>query len=334
MKNYIDRYIYAVTKRLPESVREEVKSELLANINDMLPENPTSADIEKVLKTLGHPRILAKNYETKERYVISPWFYTDYIQTLKIVMIIVVAISVATGFFDAIINIEAQSLFLQIVEVFASIISNAFSGAIRAFAWVTIIFWIIDYVARNSKGEGSWDLKDLPDVPKINNKAKISKTESIIGLIIGTVFSIIFIIILIDYTNVIGIYDDGVMITQIFNTSVTNTFIIFFIISAIISIIVSLLKIYYGEWKLNLAILYTAFEILSTVLFLIFINHPQLILPEVFDTIAFYMELDSLSVIEGFEKGVRFITGFVVVVVFIDLTATWFKTLKSIQQNK
>ena len=333
MKNYIERYIYSVTKRLPESVREEVKSELLANINDMLPEESSDDDIERVLKTLGHPRILAKNYETKERYVISPWFYADYIQTLKIVMTIVVSISIAIGFFDAIINLEAQNLFRQIVDVFASIVANAFDGLIAAFAWVTVIFWIIDHAARNSKKEATWDLKDLPDVPKINNKAKISKTESIIGLIIGTVFSIIFIIILIDYMDVIGIYDDGMMITQIFNTSITNTFIVFFIISAIISIVVSLLKIYYGEWKLNLAILYTAFEILSTVLFLIFINHPQLILPEVFDTIAFYMEIDSASVIEGFEKGVRFLTGFIAVVVFIDLSSTWFKTFKSIQQK-
>jgi len=333
MKNYIERYIYAVTKRLPEAVREEVKSELLSNINDMLPNNPKSDDIENVLKTLGHPRILAKNYETKERYVISPWFYADYIQTLKIVMIIVVAIFVTTGFFDAIINLEAQNLFRQILDVFAKIISSALNGIVTSFAWVTAIFWIIEYVARNSKGDATWELKDLPEVPKINNKAKISKTESIIGLILGTIFSIIFIIILIDYMEVIGIYDDGMMITQIFNTTVTNTFIVFFIISAVISISVSLLKIYYGEWKLNLAILYTAFEILSTALFLIFINHPQLILPEVFDTIAFYMELDSVSVIEGFDKGVRFLTGFVVVVVFIDLTATWFKTLRSIQKK-
>ncbi|MBU1144093.1 MAG: hypothetical protein KKH92_10700 [Firmicutes bacterium] len=333
MKNYIERYIYAVTKRLPEKVRAEVKNELQANINDMLPEKPTDEDIEKVLKTLGHPRVLAKNYETKERYVISPWFYADYISTLKIVMTIVVAVFVTIGFFEAIINLEQQGLFHQIVDVWASIISGAFNGVVTAFAWVTAIFWIIEHAAKTSNCEATWDLKDLPEVPKVNHKAKISKTESMIGLILGTIFSAIFIIILMNYMNVIAIYDDGVIVTQIFNTSVTDTFIIFFIISAVISIAVSLLKIYYGEWKINLAILYTAFEILSTVLFLIFINHPQLILPEVFDTIAFYMEIGSAEVVAGFEKGIRIFTIFVSVVVFIDLSATWFKTLKSIEQK-
>jgi hypothetical protein len=333
MKNYIERYIYAVTKRLPEAVREEVKSELQANINDMLPNNSTEADVEKVLKTLGHPRILAKNYETNERYVISPWFYADYINTLKIVMTIVVSIFITLGFLDGIINLEQNSLFLQIVDIWAKIFSNAFQGVLVSFAWVTAIFWLIEHFARKSNCDASWELKDLPDVPKVNNKAKISKTESIVGLIIGTIFSIIFIIILIDYMDVIGIYDAGVIVTQIFNTTVTNTFIIFFIISAVISIVVSLLKIYYGEWKINLAILYTAFEILSSVLFLIFINHPQLILPEVFDTIAFYMEIGSIEVINGFERGIRILTIFISVVVFIDLCATWFKALKSIKQK-
>ena len=333
MKNYIERYIYAVTKRLPEEVREEVKQELQANINDMLPKNPTDDDIEKVLRTLGHPRVLAKNYETKERYVISPWFYADYISTLKIVMTIVISIYITIGFLNGIIHLEQNNLFMQIVDVWSKIFSNAFQGALVSFAWVTVIFWLIEHFARNSKCEDEWKLKDLPEIPKVNNKAKISKTESIIGLILGTVFSILFIIILMDYTDVIGIYDDGVMITQIFNTAVTNTFIVFFIISAVISVVVSLLKIYYGEWKLNLTILYTAFEILSTVLFLIFINHPQLILPEVFDTIAFYMELDSVDVIDGFAKGIRIFTIFVSVVVFIDLASTWFKTFKSIQNK-
>ncbi len=333
MKNYIERYIYAVTKRLPEEVREEVKNELQANINDMLPENPSDEDIEKVLKTLGHPRVLAKNYETKERYVISPWFYADYIYTLKIVMTIVISIFIMIGFLEGIINLEPNNLFMQIVDVWAKIFSNAFQGMLISFAWVTAIFWAIEHSARKSKCEDTWKLKDLPEIPKVNNKAKISKTESIIGLIIGTVFSILFIVILIDYMDVVGIYDNGIIVTQIFNTAVTNTFIVFFIISAVISIVVSLLKIYYGEWKLNLAILYTAFQILSTVLFLIFINHPQLILPEVFDTIAFYMEIDSVNVIAGFEKGVRIFTIFVSVVVFIDLASTWFKTFKSIEKK-
>lgn len=87
MKKIIERYIYAVTKRLPERMRDEVKEELNANIHDMLPKNPTDQDIDELLHKLGHPRELARNYHGEDRYVISPLFYDDYIQVLKIVSI-------------------------------------------------------------------------------------------------------------------------------------------------------------------------------------------------------------------------------------------------------
>ena len=40
MANLIDKYIYEVTRRLPEKDREDVKKELAANIYDMLRDNP------------------------------------------------------------------------------------------------------------------------------------------------------------------------------------------------------------------------------------------------------------------------------------------------------
>lgn len=39
MNNLIERYVYDVTRRLPEKDRDEVSSELKSNIYDMLPEN-------------------------------------------------------------------------------------------------------------------------------------------------------------------------------------------------------------------------------------------------------------------------------------------------------
>ena len=84
----IKRYVYDVTRRLPENQREEVGKELQANINDMLPNDPTEEDIKKVLVELGEPRILASSYRQKPRYLISPEWMDDYFQTLKIVMIV------------------------------------------------------------------------------------------------------------------------------------------------------------------------------------------------------------------------------------------------------
>lgn len=326
MKHMIERYIYAVTKRLPEKMREEVKEELTANINDMLPEHPTDEDIDRVLHQLGHPRELAKNYRGEDRYLISPLFFDDYIQTLKIVAIIFLAISLVFGTIDAVLNIEAESIFGSIVEVFAKVISNSFSSVVSAFTWVTIIFWGIDTAARHHKFP-EWKVKDLPDLPKPHT-SKISRLESTIGLILGTFFNAVFIVLLYRYLDVIGIYENTVMVQQLLNPAVVNPFIIYFVISAIIGIFVSMMKLQYGEWRISLAAIYTFYEILSTTLFIIFMNADGLFLSGVYTTIGGYFS-QSPEVIQGyFDNGIRAITIFSIVMVSIDLIVTWVKTLK------
>lgn len=326
MKQMIERYIYAVTKRLPENMRDEVKEELSANIRDMMSENPSDEEIDRVLHDLGHPRELAKNYRGQERYVISPLFYDDYLQVLKIVAIIFLAVTLVFGSIDAIMNVEAHSIFGGIVEVFAKIVSNAFSAFVSAFAWVTLIFWGIDYAARNKKWP-EWKLSDLPDLPKPNT-IKISRVESIVGLVFGTVFSAIFLVFLIRYIHLVGIYVDGELVVQIFNSQITDQFIVFFVISAVIGFMVSLLKINYGEWRIGLASIYTAHEILSIVLFLIFIHTEGLILYEAFEQVGIYFNLSASAVQGHFESGVTGFTVFISIMVSIDLISTWIKTLK------
>lgn len=326
MKNIIERYIYAVTKRLPENMREEVKEELKGNIYDMLSQNPSDEEIDKVLHELGHPRELAKNYRGQDRYVVSPLFYDDYIQVLKIVAIIFVAISLVFGTFDAIINVEATSVIGGIAEVFAKIIANTFSSFVNAFAWTTLIFWIIDYAVRNKKLP-EWKLNDLPDLPSPKT-TKISRVETLIGLVLGTAFSAVFIIFLIRYIDLVGIYENGVMVAQIFNPEVTNQFIVFFIISAVIGFIVSLMKLQFGEWRVSLAIMYTAQELMSTILFIIFIRMDNLILNEAFVRVGSYLDLSGDVIQSNFEKGVTGFMIFIIIIVTIDLISTWVKTLK------
>ena len=52
MSDLIERCLYDVTRRLLESERDEVRRELMANISDMLPDNPAERDIADVLTSL------------------------------------------------------------------------------------------------------------------------------------------------------------------------------------------------------------------------------------------------------------------------------------------
>lgn len=69
MKNDLtERYIYAVTRRLPRKQREDVSMELRGLIDDMLDERcgdvvPTEKDIRVVLTELGTPQELYARYD-------------------------------------------------------------------------------------------------------------------------------------------------------------------------------------------------------------------------------------------------------------------------------
>ena len=93
----IERYIYAVTKKLPSRMREDVSKELSSLISDMLESRcgeikPTDKDIRVILTELGTPSELANNYlPDKINYLIGPEYYHAY----KMILLIVIA---ATSF--------------------------------------------------------------------------------------------------------------------------------------------------------------------------------------------------------------------------------------------
>lgn len=72
----IERYIYAVTQKLPQSQREDIAVELRGLIEDMVEERVgDTADekvVEEVLLELGSPREMALKYTGKKRYLIGP----------------------------------------------------------------------------------------------------------------------------------------------------------------------------------------------------------------------------------------------------------------------
>jgi hypothetical protein len=327
MNQWIERYIYAVVKRLPESMKKEVSEELRANISDMLSDKPTDDEIELVLKKLGNPRVLANNYRGKERYVVSPLFYDDYINVLKIVFIIFAVFSVVFGAIDAVISLDSSNLFEMIFEVFGAVISGLFEGLFQAFAIVTIIFWIISYVSQKSTCD-EWKVKDLPEIPKASS-AKIGRTGSVVGLIFGVTFSVIWVAILMRYLDYFGIYNNGTYLAPIFNQNVTDMFIPYYIASAIFVLIVSLLKIYYAEWRLEVTIPYTAYQILSAILAMVFITYPGLIHPDLFSWIATSVETTVPEVINGFTQGMKGFAVFIAIVTGLDVMGTWYKTLKA-----
>lgn len=331
MKDMIERYVYAVTRQLPESIQEEVKEELQANIHDMLPGNATPEDTESVLKTLGHPRDMAAKYQPEDRYLISPRYFADYLYTLKIVIIIFVLIKFAGGTIEAVIGHSSDHVFDLIGNVIGVIFDSIFDGLFTAFAVVTIIFFIIEYAQRGTQSE--WNVKDLPELPK-ENTLDISRTATVFSIIFTVSFSLVFILILMDYHRLIGIYADGELIAPFFNPDAIDTYIPLFIGALIIALFSHVLRLIDGCWMMRTAITYTIHELIDLILLALFLSTSGLILPEFHVELAHIMDLTAEEVARGFEVGFNVLIAIVSIITIIDLSVLWYKIIRHDQKQK
>jgi hypothetical protein len=216
----IERYIFAVTQRLPEKERVEVNKELHDVIEDMLTERTqenqaSQADVEGVLRELGHPKDLAVQYRDHERYLISPLMFERYMTALKVVLLAVVAAMTVLFVIDTITS-TASAGFEHLLSYFVSLFSV---GAI-CFVWITLIFAWIDYRQKGNSGiedrlkNKSWTPSSLPPIPDRNEKRKMSEPVT------GILLTVLFTVICVYATELIGVWrfsDEGRVIIPFLN---------------------------------------------------------------------------------------------------------------------
>lgn len=207
----IDRYIYAVTQRLPEQQREDIKRELQSLIEDMLEERiPTGQvskeDVESILLELGHPNELAAKYRGYERYLIGPMLIDTYFTTLKIVLASIVIGLTAVFIIDIFLSNSGQ------LDPVTSYLASLVTGAAQGFAWVTVVFAWMEYrqrrnIASNSSKNKAWKSSDLPLIP--DAKMKIKRIRPILSIF----FTIVVMVICLYLTDLLGIwrYHDGTL---------------------------------------------------------------------------------------------------------------------------
>lgn len=272
----INRYIHAVTHRLPEKKRRDIGEELRSIIEDMLEQHqgpePQEEKVCKVLEELGNPDTLANNYRGAKQYLIGPGLYCTYLTVLKIVLGgVFIGVSIA-GLVGSILT-QGQN----IAEAIGSYISTVFAGLMQAFAWITIGFAIAEYHgAKIPQVEGvkEWSIADLPDIP--DKKAVIPRSESIAGIVFTTLFLILFWSAL----NLIGVgyftEETGLVIVPVFNLNMVGT--IRWLVSAsfIIGIAKETLKLIFGRWSLKLALLVVGLSLISLLLAMVFLSNPDI----------------------------------------------------------
>jgi hypothetical protein len=189
----IKRYIYAVTKHLPENKRQDVGRELESLIEETLAERSqdsqaADADTKIVLLELGRPAELAEKYDPHAKDALSgqPHF-SVYLRVLKIVLLAVTLGMAIASLLEGVTGFEGN-----VFQFFASVLSNIWQGLLGAFAWVTIIFAVL-YQKDVKLDFAAEDLDDLPAVPEKRQQIKLG--DIIASFIFTILFLILFVVV-------------------------------------------------------------------------------------------------------------------------------------------
>ena len=273
MNDLIDRYVYQVVKQLPQVQRADIEKELRGLIDDMLQargDSPGKADVEAVLKELGHPFVLAGKYKGHSRFLIGPEYFDTYWFVMKIVLA-AAAFGMALAQIIGNVVTPPVNIWATIGMFFASI----FSGLVQAFAWVTAIFAIMEHFARETPWKRSeWKPGDLPPVPE--QKTTIKKSEPIAGII----FSILWLILITTAPQLLGVYilqpGESVSLTgatltniiPIFNLTVLQQLLPFVVIIICLGIVKEVFRLAEGRYTVRLAIATTVLNATSLILFI------------------------------------------------------------------
>lgn len=273
----IDRYIYTVIKRLPEKMRDEVEADLRGNIADMLPEDAGDEKIRSVLYSLGNPAVLAQKYRGEERYLIRPGLFEQYICVLRIVLIVILCVSPLIAFLTVLTDQNMQGL-----SVFGHILLQtlliALQGCFQGFAWVTVVFAIIDrtkssYPQWPYSGK-EWTLEDLEEDVESKGR-KVDTAEQVFSII----FNLLFIGALCGFAGYIGWYSyaGGILeIIPLFEKNVLTRYIPFIIVLGAVNILLSILLLIGQSWNRRLAIYHAIVSGLAVVFGFLFLGNEQL----------------------------------------------------------
>lgn len=321
MKNdLIDRYIYAVTKRMNHKIREDVKNELYTLVDDMLAERcggmtPAEKDIRVVLTELGTPQELYAKYdEDSDKCLIGQPYYSTY----KLVMKIVLA-AVAIGMTVSTIFIHFEEM-QQWYETVLSWFSLMWSGVLQAFAVVTVLFVI--FSRRGVQLGEPFNLDNLPPVPK--KKQEISKGECIFSIGFCVVFLVIF---LAAPQYVIGYWGPDKVI-PLFDTQVLQHSWYLILVFGLMDIIRSTVRLMEGRHNRKALITTLVTNAISAAVAILWLTSPNLINPEFIAHVQTVMAGEEAFILNIFTNFDNFFLATILLALVLDTMEATVKTLK------
>lgn len=310
----IERYIYAVTRRMPRKLSKDVAQELRGLIDDMLKERcgdvlPADQDVRVVLAELGTPNELYEKYtDDGKGCLIGQPYYTTYIQVLKIIMMCTVF------------GMTLSTLILLFLEGergmgwFGLWLGNLFSGVTFAFGAVTALFAF--FYHKGISLDTYTGLDNLPPVPV--QKAQISKVECFLGIGISVVFIIVFLLAPQIFCAVLQ--RDGIVdVIPIFNVETIRKTWYIIVVFGILGIIREIVKLIEGKYTGRVALTTTVTDVLSAVCSVWWLTRSNLINSEFISSIVILFEGDGIFIINIFTHFPYFFLGVILFALILDV---------------
>ena len=154
-RNLLKDYVYTITHYLPQKQKAEVSTDIEATLYELLLEQfgekeYSDQEIETVIRTFGHPRLVAERYLNQKPSLIAPELLETYWFVVKIALI-----GSNIGVFIA--RVLAQGL------GFISILGGMINLSLSVFGMVTLIFILVNQKldAYEQKNDQTWSLNDL-----------------------------------------------------------------------------------------------------------------------------------------------------------------------------
>ena len=247
----LDRYLHEIGKRLPSKQRDDIIKELNTLLLDSIDEARESSDGSKtdeeiaaeIIKNFGNPKEIAARYSSNN-YIIGPRFYETYVMVLKIVVTVLAALAGASLLIGSLFtDFSTRELIKQMIQFVPSL----FSVIISAVGIVTIIFAIIERTVDDTKlalTEKDFDPYKLPKVPTDKEKIKYS---DVITDLIGSFFMLALLNSFPDKLNIFIKSGNGYNEIPIFSPAAFNTYLPYWNVILIASIIISVIILKNGK---------------------------------------------------------------------------------------
>ncbi len=277
-----ERYIAAGLKHIPPTEKAEVEKAMRRIIAERLEGrgDPSEETEREVLRGLGSPRLLAEKQLREPPHLIGPELYGTYLLIVKIVMTVAVIGTLIGNTVDFIVNGGG------LLGYFAQSFATALSAAIGAFGWVTLVFAIMERTAKEkilAEIQEDWSLADLPE------KEVPQKPFSRVGVIIGIIFTVLFLILVNQYSQLLGFYytlDGSREMIPMLNQEVFRSYLPYINGMLVLQLLFSASKLVFRKWTYPVATANLILNVLSFLLLWFILQDTAILNPELVTKIA------------------------------------------------